>query len=104
MMAIKDEIYTPHLLTDGEKLDRDKIRYNIDEEDGDKITYEHINRPEFEVFGKQVRFDLPQWLAHNFLERLFKNMKWTRTLLNNWGTLKDDRAVRACDKHTAHGD
>src|SRR5437764_15371816 len=39
---IKDEIYTPLLLTDDEKLERDKIRYNIDEENGDRITYEHI--------------------------------------------------------------
>src|SRR2546430_1212443 len=46
VMAIKDEIYTPHLLTDSEKLDRNKIRYNIDEENGDRITYEHIHRPE----------------------------------------------------------
>jgi indolepyruvate ferredoxin oxidoreductase len=94
VMAIKDEIYTPHLLTDGEKLDRDKIRYNIDDENGDKITYEHINRPEFEVFGKQVRFDLPQWLAHNWLMRIFKHMKWTRTILDSWGWHKKERAFR----------
>src|SRR6266705_221130 len=94
VMAIKDEIYTPHLLTDSEKLDRDKIRYNIDEENGDKITYEHINRPEFEVFGKQVRFDLPQWLAHNWLMRIFKHMKWTRTVLDSWGWHRKERAFR----------
>ena len=94
VMAIKDEIYTPHLLTDGEKLDRDKIRYNVDDENGDKITYEHINRPEFEVFGKQVRFDLPQWLAHNWLMRIFKHMKWTRTILDSWGWHKKERAFR----------
>jgi len=94
VMAIKDEIYTPHLLTDGEKLDRDKIRYNVDDENGDKITYEHINRPEFEVFGKQLRFDLPQWLAHNWLMRIFKHMKWTRTVLDSWGWHKKERAFR----------
>src|SRR2546428_1467875 len=94
VMAIKDEIYTPHLLTDEEKLERDKVRYNIDEENGDKITYEHINRPEFEVFGKQVRFDLPQWLAHNWLMRIFKHMKRTRTVLDSWGWHKKERAFR----------
>src|SRR5712664_116919 len=94
VMTIKDEIYTPHLLTDGEKLDRDKIRYNVDDENGDKITYEHINRPEFEVFGKQVRFDLPQWLAHNWLMRIFKHMKWTRTILDSWGWHKKERGFR----------
>src|SRR2546427_10541343 len=88
------EIYTPHLLTDDEKLDRDKIRYNVDEENGDKIKYAHINRPEFEVFGQQVRFDLPQWLAHNWLMRIFKHMKWTRTILYGSGWHKKDRSVR----------
>jgi hypothetical protein len=94
VMAIKDEIYTPHLLTDEEKLDRDKIRYNIDEENGDKITYEHITRPEFEVFGKRVRFDLPRWLAHNWLMRIFKHMKWTRGILDGWGWHKREHAFR----------
>ena len=94
VMAIKDEIYTPQLLTDEEKLERDKIRYNIDEENGDHITYEHINRPEFEILGKQVRFDLPEWLAHNWLMRIFKHMKWTRGILNRWGWHKRERGFR----------
>jgi len=94
VMAIKDEIYTPHLLTDEEKLDRDKVRYNIDEENGDHITYEHINRPEFEVLGRQVRFDLPTWLAHNWLMNIFKHAKWTRRVLNSWGWHKKERSFR----------
>src|SRR2546427_7592477 len=88
------EIYTPHLLTDDEKLDRDKIRYNVDDENGDKITYEHLNRPEIEVFGKQVRFDLPHWLASNWLIRIFKHMNGTRTVLASWGLHEEEHAVR----------
>jgi indolepyruvate ferredoxin oxidoreductase len=94
VMAIKDELYTPHLLTDEEKLERDKTRYNIDEENGDKITYEHINRPEFEILGRKWRFDLPQWLAHNWLMRLFKHQKWVRPLLERWGWHKTERDFR----------
>ncbi len=94
VMAIKDEIYTPHLLTDEEKMERDKIRYNIDEKNGDKVTYEHITRPEFEVFGKQARFNLPGWLAHNWLMNIFKHMKWTRGILNSWGWHKKEREFR----------
>ena len=94
VMAIKDEIYTPHLLTDEEKLERDKVRYNIDEKNGDHITYEHINRPEFEVLGRQVRFDLPTWLAHNWLMNIFKHAKWTRRILNSWGWHKKERGFR----------
>ncbi len=94
VMAIKDEIYTPQLLTDEEKLERDKVRYNIDEKNGDKITYEHINRPEFEIFGKQWRFNLPQWLAHNWLMRLFKHQKWVRPALERWGWHKIELGFR----------
>ena len=91
---IKDEIYTPLLLTDDEKLERDKIRYNIDEENGDRITYEHINRPEFEVFGRQLRFNLPQWLAHNWLMNIFKHAKFTRGILTRWGWHKKELGFR----------
>jgi hypothetical protein len=82
------------LLTDEEKLERDKIRYNVDEENGDHITYEHINRPEFEILGRQLRFDLPGWLAHNWLMRIFKHMKWTRGVLNRWGWHKREQGFR----------
>ena len=92
--AIKDEIYTPLLLTDEEKLDRDKIRYNIDEENGDRIEYAHINRPEFEVFGKQVRFNLPQWLAHNWLMNIFKHAKFLRGTLASWGWHRKELGFR----------
>ncbi len=94
VMAIKDEIYTPLLLTDEEKLDRDKIRYNIDEENGDRIKYIHLNRPEFEVAGKQVRFNLPQWLAHNWLMNAFKHAKFARGLLARWGWHKKEMGFR----------
>jgi indolepyruvate ferredoxin oxidoreductase len=92
--AIKDEIYTPLLLTDEEKLERDKIRYNIDEKNGDRIKYAHLNRPEFEVFGRQVRFNLPQWLAHNWLMNIFKHAKFTRRILTGWGWHKREIGFR----------
>jgi len=94
VMTIKDEIYTPQLLTDEEKLERDKIRYNVDEDNGDKISYQHINRPEFEILGKQWRFDLPEWLAHNWLMKLFKHQKWIRPILDRWGWHKTERGFR----------
>jgi indolepyruvate ferredoxin oxidoreductase len=94
VMAIKDEIYTPLLLTDEEKLERDKIRYNVDEKNGDRIKYVHLNRPEFEVFGKQVRFNLPKWLAHNWLMNMFKHARFTRGLLARWGWHKKEMGFR----------
>src|SRR5881296_2771587 len=92
--AIKDEIYTPLLVTDEEKLERDKIRYNVDEENGDRIKYVHLNRPEFEILGKQVRFNLPQWLAHNWLMNIFKHARFTRSILTRWGWHKRELGFR----------
>src|SRR5213594_3063972 len=92
--AIKDEIYTPLLLTDEEKLERDKIRYNVDEENGDRIKYVHLNRPEFEILGRQVRFNLPQWLAHNWLMNIFKHARFTRSILTRWGWHKRELGFR----------
>jgi len=94
VMAIKDEIYTTHLLTDEEKLERDRIRYNVDEENGDRISYEHINEPEFDILGRTLRFNMPGWLAHNWFYRLFKHQKWVRGLLNRWGWHQRERAFR----------
>ncbi len=58
VMAIKDEIWVPRLLTSPEKYERDRERYNIDPKRGDKISYLHFNRPRFVVFGKAYEFDL----------------------------------------------
>src|SRR5258708_38939179 len=55
VMAIKDEIYVAHLLTSPEKRQRDRVRFNIDPANGDRLTYRHINRPEFVVFGRRFR-------------------------------------------------
>ncbi len=94
VMAIKDEFYTAQLLTDDEKLDRDKVRYNIDEENGDKITYVHINEPEFFVLGRKIRFDLPGWLARNWFYNLGKRAGFTRKLLSRWGWHQKEQGFR----------
>src|SRR5436853_7684664 len=94
--TVTTEIYTPLLLTDDEELARDKVRYNIDEENGDRITYEHINRPEFEVVGRQLRFNLPRWLGPNWLMNLFKHAKFTGCILTRTCWHKKARGARYC--------
>ncbi|HZD12163.1 MAG TPA: 2-oxoacid:acceptor oxidoreductase family protein, partial [Candidatus Binatus sp.] len=94
VMAVKDEFYTAHLLTDDEKLDRDKVRYNIDEENGDRISYVHINEPEFNLFGKQIRFDLPNWLARNWFYNIGKRAGFARKMLSRWGWHQKEHAFR----------
>ena len=57
-MLIKDEIYVAHLLTSEEKLKRDKERYHVDESNGDKIQYTHLNRPRFNIMGVDLQWDI----------------------------------------------
>lgn len=81
VMAIKDEIYVSHLLTSNEKIKKDKIRYRIDETNGDKIKYIHLNRPEFTVFGFELEFDLN---TRNWMLNILKYCKFLRWLLPEW--------------------
>ncbi len=81
VMLIKDEIYVSHLLTSKEKLARDKIRYNIDEKNGDKIRYLHLNRPHFTVMGFEIEHDID---ARNWVLHLMKRMKFLRQWLSQW--------------------
>ncbi len=81
VMLIKDEVYVSHLLTSKEKLARDKIRYNVDEKNGDKIRYLHLNRPHFKVLGIDIQHDID---TRNWMLHLMKRMKFLRRLLSQW--------------------
>ncbi len=81
VMLIKDEVYVSHLLTSKEKLARDKIRYNVDEKNGDKIKYLHLNRPHFTVMGFEIEHDMN---ARNWMLHLMKRMKFLRRWLSKW--------------------
>jgi indolepyruvate ferredoxin oxidoreductase len=80
-MLIKDEVYTAALLTNPEKYKRDRRRFNVNPERGDRIIYKHHNRPEFEVFGKNVRFE---WKSRDWQLRLMSQMRFLRNLLPKW--------------------
>ena len=51
VMAIKDEVYVAYLLSSEEKYERDRERYNVHPELGDKLVHRHLNRPEFVIAG-----------------------------------------------------
>ena len=80
-MLIKDEVYVSHLLTSKEKLARDKVRYNVDEKNGDKIQYLHLNRPHFTVMGFDIEHDID---TRNWMLHLMKRMKFLRRWLPHW--------------------
>ncbi len=80
-MIIKDEVYVAHLLTSEEKTRRDRHRYHVDPERGDKMIYQHLNRPEFVLFGRNWRFKVSpkKWQLN-----LLKRMRWLRRALPDW--------------------
>ena len=81
VMLIKDEVYVAHLLTSEEKLQRDKQRYKVDEANGDRIHYVHLNRPRFTVMGIDFEMDID---TRNWQLNLVKRMKFLRRWLSQW--------------------
>ena len=81
VMAIKDEVYVAHLLTTREKIARDMERYGVDPANGDRISYTHLNRPQFTVLGFDLEFNLN---ARNWMLRIIKHCAFLRALLPGW--------------------
>jgi indolepyruvate ferredoxin oxidoreductase len=80
-IVIKDEIYVAHLLTSEEKTRRDQHRYHVDQNRGDKIVYHHLNRPEFNIFGRDVRF---KFSPKRWQLNLLKHLRWLRRVMPQW--------------------
>lgn len=80
-MIIKDEVYVAHLLTSEEKTRRDQHRYHVDPARGDKIVYHHLNRPEFNVAGHDIRF---KFSPKKWMLNLMKHMRWLRKAMPAW--------------------
>ena len=80
-MIIKDEVYVAHLLTSEEKTRRDQHRYHVDPKRGDKIVYHHLNRPEFNILGQDVRFKFSPKKWHL---NLIKHFRWLRLVMPQW--------------------
>ncbi len=87
VLAIKDEVWTAHLLTSPEKYARDAARLGLDPARGDRVEYRHFNRPRFDVLGFKIEFDMVtrDWMLH-----LMRRAKFLRRLLPQWH-LRDRR-------------
>jgi indolepyruvate ferredoxin oxidoreductase len=81
VMAIKDEIYVAHLLSSDEKYEADRDRYNVRPELGDHMIHRHLNRPEFTLGGRTIRFRLK---TRPWMLRLMRHAKFLRRLLPAW--------------------
>ena len=87
--AIKDEVYVAHLLTSPEKRQRDQARFRIDPRQGDRLEYAHINRPEFVLFGKTIRWNMT---TRDWQLRLMRRFKFLRAWLPQWH--REEKAFR----------
>lgn len=81
VMAIKDEVYVAYLLTSEEKYERDRDRYNVRPELGDRLVYRHLNRPEFTFSEQTIRFRLK---TRPWMLKLMRRAKFLRRMLPAW--------------------
>lgn len=56
VMLVPDETYLATLLTSPMRYRRDRSRLNLAPENNDHITYQHMLRPEFDLFKRHIRF------------------------------------------------
>ncbi len=81
VMLIKDEVYVAAMLTSPEKYRRDRRRFNVNPDRGDRIIYKHHNRPEFELFGHRFRFE---WKSADWQLRIMSGCGFLRKILRGW--------------------
>jgi indolepyruvate ferredoxin oxidoreductase len=87
VMAIKDEVYVAYLLSSEEKYESDRERYNVRPELGDRMVHRHLNRPEFTIGGRTIRFRLK---TRPWMLRLMRRAKFLRRLLPAWHAKERD--------------
>jgi len=72
---------------------------------GDSISYIHLNRPEFEIFGKKFRF---HWKGCSWHYAVLRHCRWLRTLMPTWHAREKAfldwymNLVDTCDLHEPH--
>ena len=81
VMMIKDEVYVSMMYTSPEKYKRDRRRFNVNPANGDYITYVHLNRPEFHLFGKKFRF---HWRGPSWHYAILRHCRWLRAIMPQW--------------------
>lgn len=89
VMAYKDEVYVAHLLTSEEKYRRDRERFNVSAERGDRISYRHFNRGNFNILGFNLYLKLT---TRDWMLKLMKRMKFLRKLMPSWH--REEKAYR----------
>ena len=87
VMLIKDEVYCATLLTCPEKYKRDRRRFKVNPNAGDRIVYAHHNKPEFEIFGRKIRFS---WTGRDWQLRVLSRLRFLRHWMPSWHKQEQD--------------
>ncbi|XAM00535.1 hypothetical protein OT109_03925 [Phycisphaeraceae bacterium D3-23] len=80
-MIVPDEVYLAALLTSPTRYRRDRRRLNLALERGDKVSYRHVVRPEFDLFKRHIAFNLT--LGERAL-RLLARLRFIRRVRTGW--------------------
>ncbi len=89
VMVVPDEVYLASLLTSPLRYRRDRRRLNIALERGDKVSYLHVVRPEFDIFKRHIAFTLT--LGERSL-RLLARLQVVRRVRAGW--YREQRGLR----------
>ena len=81
VMMIKDEVYVAMMYTSPEKYKRDRRRFNVNPANGDKIKYVHLNKPEFVIGGRKIKFKVN---GRDWQMRILRHCRWLRRLMPGW--------------------
>lgn len=89
VMIVPDEVYLASLLTSPSRYRRDRRRLNVALERGDKVSYLHVVRPEFDLFKRHIAFTLT--LGERSL-RLLARLHVVRRVRAGW--YREQRGLR----------
>ncbi|MEM9415357.1 MAG: DUF6537 domain-containing protein [Planctomycetota bacterium] len=97
-MIVPDEVYLAALLTSPARYRRDRRRFNLALEHGDKVSYRHVVRPEFDLFKRHIAFNLT--LGERAL-RLLARLRFIRRVRTGW--YREQRDLRELYLQTLEG-
>ena len=84
---IKDEVYVSMMYTSPEKYRRDRRRFNVNPANGDRLTYVHLNKPEFVLGGWKFKF---RFKTRDWHARILRHCRWLRKLMPGWHAKEKD--------------
>ncbi|MBT7171532.1 MAG: FAD-dependent oxidoreductase, partial [Phycisphaerales bacterium] len=79
-MLIKDTIYKAELATGPEKIARDRRKYNVNPQNGDRMIYKFLFHRKMKLFGKRWNATVP---VGSKLLRWLRSQRWLRGWITN---------------------